>query len=160
MGDRHSKETCFVFWILQFIIPCRWDGTKITVTKSTWHWRVRLSGLRIPALLVHYLCPSHYSTWLHGYMDSALLCVSAQMCTSFCSNIFWVSGKLGGFITKVSLSFSLPRWVFWVHGLWNTGRQVDLSTCLPARETRYTNTGYAATTILLRKVHILTRDFS
>ena len=28
-------------------------------------------------------------------------------------------------------------------------------TCLPARET-----GYAATTILLRKVHILTRDFS
>ena len=34
------------------------------------------------------------------------------------------------------------------------------STCLPARETTYTNTGYAATTILLRKVHILTRDFS
>ena len=33
-------------------------------------------------------------------------------------------------------------------------------TCLPARETTYTNTGYAATTILLRKVHILTRDFS
>ena len=31
---------------------------------------------------------------------------------------------------------------------------------LPARETTYTNTGYAATTILLQKVHILTRDFS
>ena len=33
-------------------------------------------------------------------------------------------------------------------------------TCLPARETTYTNTGYAATTILIRKVHILTREFS
>jgi len=31
---------------------------------------------------------------------------------------------------------------------------------LPARETTYTNTGYAATTILIRKVHILTSDFS
>ena len=31
---------------------------------------------------------------------------------------------------------------------------------LPARETTYTNAGYAATTILIRKVHILTRDFS
>ena len=34
------------------------------------------------------------------------------------------------------------------------------STCLPARETTYTNARYAATTILIRKVHILTRDFS
>ena len=31
---------------------------------------------------------------------------------------------------------------------------------LPARETTYTKTGYAATTILIRKIHILTRDFS
>ena len=31
---------------------------------------------------------------------------------------------------------------------------------LPARKTTYTNTGYAATTILIRKVNILTRDFS
>jgi len=29
-----------------------------------------------------------------------------------------------------------------------------ITTCLSARETTYTNTGYAATTILLRKVHI------
>ena len=35
-----------------------------------------------------------------------------------------------------------------------------LATCLPARETTYTNAGYAATTILIRKVHILTSDFS
>ena len=39
-------------------------------------------------------------------------------------------------------------------------RYASQSTCLPARETTYTNAGYATTTILIRKVHILTRDFS
>ena len=41
-----------------------------------------------------------------------------------------------------------------------TNKCTNCMSFIPARETTYTNAGYAATTILIRKVHILTRDFS